>query len=129
MSKKLNNKRLEALFDNIPIPKSDPLAKEQAVEPCSSLDIPSNEARPAPPDSQPVKPQGNVERSCPHIGLPNDPQTSLTYPSDWNLCYRASPAIPPNFEHQGFYCLTGSYASCPFFRKKPDTPLPEYIRL
>jgi len=42
MSKKLNNKRLEALFDNIPIPKSDPLAKEQAVEPCSPLDIPSN---------------------------------------------------------------------------------------
>jgi len=129
MSKKLNNKRLEALFEDISIPKSDPRGKEGAAQPCVSLDIPLEEPQPAPPDPQSAKPHESIELSCPHIGLIYDPQTSLAYPSEWNLCHRASPAIPPNYEHQRVYCLTGSYASCPFFRKEPNTPLPEYIRL
>jgi hypothetical protein len=129
MSKKLNTKRLETLFEDIQIPKSDPHGKEQTAKPCVSLDIPSDEARPAPPDPQPVKPQENIELSCPHIGLLYDPQTSLAYPSEWNVCHRASPINTPKYEHQRVYCLAVSYGSCPFFRKKPDTPLPEYIRL
>ncbi len=129
MSKKLNTKRLETLFEDVSIPKSDPHGKVQTAKPFVSLGIPSDEARPASPDPQPVKLQENVELSCPHIGLLHDPQTCLNYPSKWNVCHRASPPKTPNYEHQRVYCLTGAYEPCPFLRKKPDTPLPEYIRL
>jgi hypothetical protein len=129
MSKKLNTERLETLFDDIPIPKSDPFVKVQTAKPYEQLDISLDEVRAASPAPQRVKPQENIELSCPHIGLLNDPQTSLAYPSEWNLCHRASPPIDPNYEHQRVYCLAVSYNSCPFFHKEPNTPLPDYIRM
>jgi len=61
MSKKLNNKRLEVLFEDISIPKSDPRGKEETAQPCVSLDIPLDEARPASPDPQPEKPHESIE--------------------------------------------------------------------
>ena len=129
MSKKLNNKRLEALFDNIPIPKSDPFSKEQTNRPHVLLNIPVDEACPVPPDAQTIRLQESIDPYCPHIGLLYDPQTCFSYPSEGNLCHSASPVNAPNYEHQRIFCLTVSYKTCPFLCGKAHTPLPEYIRL
>jgi hypothetical protein len=131
MSKKLDSKRLESLFDEIPIPASEPVRPEPAARP-SALGIPVETAPTpafAPPRPQPAEAHAKGEPCCPHIGLLNDPQTSLTYPCEWNMCHRASPPAPPNLDHQRVYCLVRAYQPCPFLRGKPGTPLPEYIRM
>jgi hypothetical protein len=130
MSKKPPSKRLDTLFDELAIPASDPTVKEQGERPPAPLGIPLenpplNVTEPLPTPAQP-----KVETpSCPHLGLVNDPDTSLTYPAEWNFCHRASPPYPPNYDHQSFYCLASIYQQCPFFKKKPNTPLPDYIRM
>jgi len=69
-----------------------------------------------------------VEGFCPFLGLADDPQTRLAYPSAWNLCHRAATPAAAREEHQRLYCLTSGYVACPVFQRKRDTPLPDAIR-
>lgn len=71
---------------------------------------------------------GKIETFCPFVGLADDPQTRLAYPSVWNVCYRVLPPASPRVEHQSAYCLTSGYLACPVLRGKRDAPLPDAIR-
>ena len=76
---------------------------------------------------EPIKEeQGYV---CPFLGLTDDPQTSLSFPSQWNACHRTKPAFLPNLDHQRVYCLSESHVTCPIFNKRAGAPLPEEVRL
>jgi LysM repeat protein len=63
-------------------------------------------------------------KACPHIGLPDDPETFQAYPSDANICHRARPPATPNFNHQSSYCLTISFGHCPMLATSASMPLP-----
>jgi len=69
-----------------------------------------------------------VEDFCPFLGLADDPQTRLAYPSVWNLCQRAAPPAAAREEHQRLYCLTSRYGTCPVLLSKQNAPLPDAIR-
>ncbi len=71
---------------------------------------------------------GKVESFCPFVGLADDSQTRLAYPSAWNLCHRAAPPAAAREEHQRLYCLTSGYLACPVLRGKQNAPLPNAIR-
>lgn len=71
---------------------------------------------------------GKVELFCPFVGLADDSQTRLAYPSAWNVCYHALPPAAAREEHQRLYCLTSGYLACPVLRGKRDAPLPDAIR-
>ena len=70
--------------------------------------------------------QGNV---CPFLGLSDDPQTSLSFPSQWNACHRTKPAFLPNLDHQRVFCLSESHVTCPIFNKRAGAALPDEVRL
>jgi len=66
----------------------------------------------------------NPEMMCPHIGLKDDPATSLGYPSAWNYCHRAKPIAVAGLDHQRTYCLSAAHATCPLFLKPEKSPMP-----
>jgi len=68
------------------------------------------------------------EYRCPHLGLLDDPQTILAYPSTWNKCYRVSPVVSPNYNHQQIHCISGNYRSCSMLRKSSKVTLPSNLR-
>jgi hypothetical protein len=68
-------------------------------------------------------------RTCPSIGLMDDADTSLGYPSNWNYCHRSKPIAPPRFRHQEEFCLSGKYSQCPVFLSQQVAPLPEDLRI
>lgn len=66
--------------------------------------------------------------ACPHLGLADDEQTALAYPSEWNLCYRCQPPRPPDQEHQSNFCLEQAHATCPVFLAPAGGQLPNVLR-
>lgn len=67
--------------------------------------------------------------TCPHLGLADDPQTALAYPSEWNLCYHCRPARPADLEHQSRYCLAPGHSACPIFLAAGGAAMPAALRL
>jgi hypothetical protein len=65
---------------------------------------------------------------CPHLGLQEDQQTCLVYPSHWNLCHHASPASVPSLGHQRKACLSSAHTGCPVFQSGQAAPLPAELR-
>jgi len=65
---------------------------------------------------------------CPHIGLKDDPATSLGYPSAWNYCHRAKPIAIASLDHQRTYCLTAAHTACPLFQQPENTPMPAELQ-
>ncbi len=70
----------------------------------------------------------NPGTMCPHIGLKDDPATSLGYPSAWNYCHRAKPIAVAGLDHQRTYCLTAAHAACPLFLKPESSPMPAELQ-
>jgi LysM repeat protein len=70
----------------------------------------------------------NANRHCTSLGLSDDADTSLAYPSNWNCCYRSLPVTSPRFNHQEEFCLSGKYLECPVFLSQQIAPLPAHIR-
>ena len=68
------------------------------------------------------------KRICPHLGLLEDEQTCLAYPSRWNICHHAQPASAVGLEHQRMICLLPAHTSCPVFQSEEAMPLPEQLR-
>ena len=131
MSKKDLETRLESIFSDALIPNGDSGENGQSTKPNVQRDnsnISLTIAYPTPSDTQEAETQENLGSYCSYIGLLDDPQTALSYPSEWNVCHRASPAYTPNLEHQRMYCLMALYKSCPFHRKNLHSALPAYIR-
>jgi LysM repeat protein len=72
---------------------------------------------------------GRINRTCPSLGLMDDKDTSLGFPSKWNTCQRSNPLAPPRFEHQEEFCLGGKYRECPLFLSQQTMPLPKDLRI
>ncbi|MFH1905819.1 MAG: LysM domain-containing protein [Chloroflexota bacterium] len=70
----------------------------------------------------------NPGTMCPHIGLKDDPATSLGYPSAWNYCHRAKPIAVAGLDHQRTYCLSAAHATCPLFLKPESSPMPAELQ-
>ena len=66
--------------------------------------------------------------TCPHLGIPDDPQTCLAFPSEWNLCYRAKPVSAVSLGQQRKTCLLPVYTRCPVFLRERAGPLPSKLR-
>jgi len=65
---------------------------------------------------------------CPYLGLLQDSQTTLAFPSASNLCYNARPLASPNLEYQRSFCLAGrQHTLCPVFTRSELAPLPPEI--
>jgi hypothetical protein len=67
--------------------------------------------------------------TCPHLGMQEDPSTTLAYPSQRTLCYHCSPNEAVHLDHQRQYCLTNSHHRCPQFSADAQDTLPENLRL
>ena len=65
---------------------------------------------------------------CPHLGIEEDLQTCLAYPSPWNLCHRARPASVVRLSHQHNVCLASAHTGCPVFQREQVAPLPAALR-
>ena len=65
---------------------------------------------------------------CPHLGMAEDPQTCLAYPSEWNLCQRARPAAAVRLEHQRAACLLPVHTACPVYQSEQAKSLPAHLR-
>ena len=65
---------------------------------------------------------------CPHLGLEDDLQTCMGYPSPWNLCNHCKPASAVLLRHQRHVCLTTAYMGCPVFQATEEIPLPKPLR-
>lgn len=68
------------------------------------------------------------QQYCPYIGLENDADTHLTYPSVRHICHRACPKQAVNPAHQQAYCLTSIHHQCPVFLQPVESPLPFELR-
>jgi LysM repeat protein len=72
--------------------------------------------------------KGKQARVCPYLGLVEDSQTTLSFPSGSNLCYHAKPVASPNLEYQRLVCLKGRrHTLCPVFTRSEIAPLPPDI--
>lgn len=69
-----------------------------------------------------------VVEICPHLGVEEDTQTCLAYPSSWNLCHRARPAALVRLGHQRKICLSPAHVVCPVFQNEIRAPLPADLR-
>ena len=65
---------------------------------------------------------------CPYLGLRSDSGTALAYSSVSNCCFHAKPVYPIASDIQDTYCLSGDYALCEEFGRKPGQPLPDHMR-
>lgn len=68
------------------------------------------------------------QQGCPHLGLADDNQTFLAYPSDWNLCYHCRPPKAATFDHQSQFCLTAAYSNCSVYTAAAGMAMPAALR-
>ena len=54
---------------------------------------------------------------CPYLGIYDDADTALAYPSPSNRCYRPPKPSSISNPHQDQYCLSSAYTRCPIFQK------------
>jgi len=64
---------------------------------------------------------------CPFLGLEDDPDTALAFPSIWNCCHHCKPVVSINIDHQRDYCQSTRYPDCPAYLQPPDQILPDEI--
>lgn len=71
----------------------------------------------------------SISDRCPYIGLKDDPDTALGYPSIWNHCHNVRTKTVPSSEHQREICLSAKHATCPAFVTEGKNALPREIRM
>jgi hypothetical protein len=69
----------------------------------------------------------HTNRVCPYLGLMDDSDTSLAFPSAWNACHRSRPGATPSLRHQAEFCLGESHVHCPVFLNQ-QASLPKHLR-
>ena len=65
---------------------------------------------------------------CPFLGMAFDSQTSLSYPSSWNVCHHTRPAGTPNLFFQQSFCFSNTHPTCPIYTRTERAPIPSGIR-
>ena len=72
---------------------------------------------------------GRGNPACPYLGLEDDADTSLAFPSVWNTCHRGRRTVSPSLEHQAEHCLNENHRNCVAFPDGQATlPLPHRLR-
>lgn len=71
------------------------------------------------------KPQ---EQTCPYLGLRDDPDTHMAFPSPLNYCQRGKRAAPVKLEHQSSHCLDANHLTCPVYTGGADVSFPRELR-
>jgi len=66
-------------------------------------------------------------RTCPFLGLPNDPETRFGYPSLGNRCHRLKPIAKITPAYQETWCLSGNFKKCVVYLGATKDRLPEGI--
>ena len=64
-----------------------------------------------------TQPYASAAVVCPHLGISEDKQTCLSYPSQWNVCHISRPAMSITLEHQRKVCLTPVHVQCLNFQR------------
>ena len=67
-------------------------------------------------------------RVCPFLGMPDDAQTALAFPSNWNCCHHCKPAAAIRLEHQRHYCLSPGHKNCPVYLQPAGQALARELR-
>jgi LysM domain len=79
-------------------------------------------------NASPEQPKEKLTKVCPYLGLLQDSQTALSFPSGSNLCYHAKPMASPSMEYQRLVCLNGRrHTLCPVFTRSELAPLPPEV--
>lgn len=58
---------------------------------------------------------------CPYLGVEDDPETAVAFPSPRNRCYRTAPPDAIKVSHQANHCLGSGHLACPIFLNAPGT--------
>lgn len=58
---------------------------------------------------------GENEIRCPFLGLVDDKDTSVSYPSEWNVCHKCHGHPSPIYDHQEEVCLTAEFNNCEYY--------------
>ena len=74
------------------------------------------------------RPAASEAGICPHLGMKEDLQTCLAYPSGWNLCHRSRPSALVRLSYQRRTCLSPAHLGCPVFQNEIRGPLPVDLR-
>ena len=80
------------------------------------------------PKTLPGTARGEREEVCPFLGLPEDSQTSLSYPSSWNVCHHSKPVAAPSLDFQQSFCFSKNHSNCPVYTRTGRAPMPSGIR-
>jgi hypothetical protein len=70
---------------------------------------------------------GRGNPACPYLGLEDDAETSLAFPSVWNICHRSRRLVSPSLKHQAEHCLGENHRNCTVFPDGQAT-LPHHLR-
>jgi hypothetical protein len=57
---------------------------------------------------------------CPYLGVHDDPETSIGYPSEHNYCHCSATIDPISLGHQQTFCLGTDYQGCPILSRKTE---------
>jgi len=52
---------------------------------------------------------------CPYLGIYQDRETTVDFPSEANACWRSGSARPITLDHQENFCLVDKYPTCPIY--------------
>ena len=63
--------------------------------------------------------------TCPYLGLRDDPDTQVAFPSEINFCQHVRRPAPVDLEYQRSFCLADTYAQCPVFPGYRHPSLPQ----
>ncbi|RJQ40342.1 MAG: hypothetical protein C4545_08845 [Anaerolineaceae bacterium] len=67
-------------------------------------------------------------KTCPYLGLIDDQNTHMSFPSDLNCCHRAKPIEAIQIEHQQAFCLNKNHKKCSIFNGNNIASLPVELR-
>jgi LysM repeat protein len=62
--------------------------------------------------------------ACPYIGLQDDPETQVAFPSEINFCHHLKTPGPVSLEYQRTFCQSGRHILCEIFPEGHYTRLP-----
>lgn len=78
--------------------------------------------------TQTVKMDPETFTRCPFLGISDDPETSIGYPSEWNVCHKAHGHPSPTFLHQSEFCLSAKHPECELYRADKNTWMPAELK-
>ena len=70
-----------------------------------------------------------LKRHCPFIGLTQDAETVMAYPTLRNHCHRLTPPRVVRTDYQSTHCLTFAHRHCPVLLASAPKTLPPGIRV